>query len=503
MRPVSTAGWTAEAVRAHARLGETKLALDDAIATAQSAGLLAREGPLSLAASHAEIVDAARAGAAAGVKTFRDLTTKFQPPVPEAAGGLIGGLLGPAAPAPALPDAAAKAAELAKNKAVAFAPEFPMLQEISVRLDRLEQDTSAATRSVFGPDAGEKLADLDADCLALLEKTPAYRLRWASYAEAMSLFTLPAGQEKNIVGELARTLENSAAAAAAVIARSEKYDFKKNVYDFRQTVRNLVDAGGRARALDLHRLHADTIAAHLARDAGFPLLLDAAGVATPASLKRTAAFIKAARADLSARLDVPSDFRAGHELAAERVGKVFEVIDALTAPDGSPSPVKISVVNYAGQRKFITEQGISSDFGAVFAGNLWRTARMAGRAARTQTASDAELASARVTDRFPDLELFLAADVKPTADAVRPFAEDWTALRLLKAKSVRLSDGRGWQAPVSAKDETGTELFLILGLQFERPLPAPADWPTIRSLRLESHLAAPAAPDAPAPAPDV
>jgi hypothetical protein len=265
-----------------------------------------------------------------------------------------------------------------------------------------------------------------------------------------------------------------------------------------------VDAGSQARALDLHRLHADAIATHLARDAGFPLILDAAAIMTPATLKRTTAFIKAARADLSGRLDVPADFREGHELAIARVNAAFEVIDALTAADGSPAPVNISIVNYADQRKFITEQGISSDFGAVFAGNLWRTARMAGRAARTQTAADAPLASARVTDKFPDLELFLAADVKPTADAVLPFTEDWTALRLLKTKSVRIADGRAWQASISIKDETETgaaDRYLILGLQFERPLPAPADWPTIRSLRLESHAAPPAPAAAPAAAP--
>jgi hypothetical protein len=498
MRPVSTAGWTAEAVRTHARLGETKTALDNALATAQSAGLLPKDGPLSLAASHAEIVKTAQAGAAAAVKTFRDITTKFQPPVPEAAAGLIGGLLAPSAPAPALPDAAAQAAALAKKSAVAFAPEFPMLQEVSVRLDRLEQDTFAATGAVFGAGAAEKLADLDADCLALFDKTPAYRLRWASYQDAMNLFTLPPGQEKNIVGELARTLENSAAAAAAVIAQSEKYDFKKNLYEFRQSVGNLVEAGGHARILDLHRLHGDTIAAHLARDAGFPLILDAAATATPASLKRTAAFIKAARADLSARLDVPAAFRAGHDLAVERTAKTYEVIDTLTADDGSPAPVKISVVNYAGQRKFITEQGLSADFTAAFAGNTWRTVRMAGRAVRTQPAADAGLASARVTDRFPPLELFFAADDNPAPDAVHAFTEDWTALRLIKAKSTRDPDGRGWQTPVSTKDETGAALFLILGLQFERPLPPLDDWPTIRSLRLESHLAAP--PPAAAPA---
>ncbi|MDR0901245.1 MAG: hypothetical protein LBM92_00550 [Opitutaceae bacterium] len=497
-RPIATAGWRAEAVRTYARLGETRKGLDDTLAAAQSAGLLPKEGPLSLAQSYTEIVKKAQSNAAAGVKVFREITLKFKP-ASEVAGGFVSGLLGPASPVPvpALPDAAAQAAALAKKNAVSFTPEFPMLQEVSVRLDGLEQATLATTQSVFGGDAAAKLADLDTEYLAILEKQMLYRLRWDGYVNAMSLFTLPAGLGKNIVGELARTLDDAAAAAAAIVTQSEKYDFK-NMYDFRNTIRNLTDAGLQGRVLDLHKLHANTIAAHLAREAGFPIIFDSSKVATPDSLRRTAAFVKAARDDFGGRLNVPSDFRAEHERAVERVGKVFAIIDAFTSIDGLPAPVGIFVANYADQKKFITEQGISSDFGAVFAGNLWRTARMSGRAARTQTPSDAELASARVTDNFPDLELFLAADVKPTADATRVFAEDWTALRLLKAKSVRKSDGRGWQTSISAKDKEGdkeTDLFLILGLQFERALPELADWPTIRSLKLESHLAAPA-PDA-------
>ncbi|MDR1009907.1 MAG: hypothetical protein LBM04_02035, partial [Opitutaceae bacterium] len=277
-RPVSTAGWTAEATRTHAALTVAKQGLDDALASAQSAGLLPKEGPLSLAQSYDTIVRKAQAQADAGLKTLRDITLKFRPPS-EQAGGFISGLLGSDTPAPPVPDAAAAAAAgatgLARKNAITFTPEFPMLQEVSARLDRIEQDTLAATRSVFGADAAGTLAELDTDYLALVEKQTLYRYRWETSTAAMGLFTLPAGLEKNIVGELARTLGDSAASAAAIVTQSEKYEFK-NVYDFRQSIRNLVDAGSQARALDLHRLHADAIATHLARDAGFPLILDAA-----------------------------------------------------------------------------------------------------------------------------------------------------------------------------------------------------------------------------------
>ncbi len=484
------AGWLTEARRTHATLETARNALGAALDQGRANGTFAKDSAPALATAYESLVQKARAQNEAGSKAIRDVLQKFTKPdlaalaAKAAPGGMVGDLV------TSVTDKAGPTAdELARKVRTSFTPEFPMLQEISVRLDQMEQSTLAETRAIFGNTKIEDLALLDKNYLAIHEKRPLYEVRSSTYARGMGLFTIAPETAENLVGELVRNIEQAAATAATIDAEGIKYD-QALMVEYRNALRQITSAGAKAREIDLYKLHHDTIAAYLVKNTGFPLLLDATdNPLTPASLKTAAVYIKAARSDLR-EARPPAAARPVFDRTSERITKVGSVLDALAAPDGTPASVKIQIAKYEDQRKFITERGISTDFGAVFAGNLWRTARMSGRAARTQSPSDAELAAIRVTETMPPLELFLAADVKPTPDTQATFADAWTTLRLIAKNGLRKSEGRAWQAPVSIRDNTlapgapQSDLYLILQFQYENPLPELADWPTRANLGL-------------------
>lgn len=489
-RESNIAGWLTEAHRTFTTLTAAKTALDTAIEQGRSTGIFAKDAPATLAAAYTDLVQKARAQNDAGTKAIRDVINKFAKPdlgaLAAKAGnvGVVGELVGSVTE-----KGPVSAEDLAKKMKTSFTPEFPMLQEITARLDQMEQTTLAETRAVFGDTKPEDLALLDKNYLDIYEKRPLYEIRYTAYNRGMELFTLAPSTAETLVGELGRHIEQAAATAAAIDAEGTKY-MQALMSEFRNTLRQVTRAGNQARELDLYKLHHDTIAAYLRQNVGFPILLDATdNTATPETLKKTVDFIKAARADL-ADSRAPSAARANVNRSNERIAKVGAILNALAAPDGTPGSVKIQIAKYDDQRKFITERGISTDFGAVFAGNLWRTARMSGRAARTQSPSDAELATIRVTEAMPPLELFLAADAKPTPDTQATFSDTWTTLRLISKAGFRKSDGKTWQAPVSIRDNTIAEgapqvdLFLILQFQYDNQLPELADWPTRTNLGL-------------------
>ena len=133
-------------------------------------------------------------------------------------------------------------------------------------------------------------------------------------------------------------------------------------------------------------------------------------------------------------------------------------------PDGRPAP------------KF--------DFWRTRVGNIWRVTRIGTQRVRTEARSTADLA------RFPVSESALRVDFFRGVDDTEPdksFAYDsmWAVLKLIQEPFARrLPGGKEWEVMVSLKDDAGQERFLLLIVQFEKPLPELEQWPSATQLAL-------------------
>jgi hypothetical protein len=467
--------WRDEVGRRYAALDVQRTALDDVQKQAAASGLFPK-GTFTLAGAYDALVSATRAQSEAGLKAFRAVIQKFvptalqqtpPPPPPTKVAGIT------------IPSASSAPAALS-----IFSSDFVLIQEVSSRVDRMDQEMQAQTQSAFSESDKSELPNLDKRYFGLIDNQPAYLLRAHVYRDAVDLFTVPAGTEKTLVGNLGKAITAVAGDAGAISLRVDKYEGELR-NEFQYATRNLLIAAQQIRVNGLFALHEDTVGAYLRTNVGFPLVWDGGSrVMTSASIKEADTFLKESRTDLQIS-QVPDAARASFDLTTKRVIALSGIDDALVTPEGDPVTVSLLLVGFNDQRKGVVDRGLTQQFAASFAGNLWRSMRMGGRAFRTQVGSDTEIYKAQVSDTFPALELFLAPDVKAQPDSRYNFEPNWSALRLLRSDSIRRPGGKDWEAVLRMKDDTGTDQFLLVVCQFPKALPEVADWPTLSSLSLK------------------
>ena len=451
-------GWREEVGERFDALDQKKVAMADLRRQMADSNLLP-PGAFSLAGAYKALVEGARAQSEAGLKSFREVIRMFAPPKLEIAGTTM----------PSLGDLGDS--------------DFTLLRDVATRVDRLDQEMTAEAKSTFSDSDQLELPGLDRRLFGEFENQPLYLWRWQYYHDAVALLRPAPGLEKTIVGSLAKTLEDVAAGGAALAVRAEKYEADGRA-EFQPAARNLAAAAQPVGGAALFALHADAVAKFLKTTVGFPLIFDVPDrPMSVAALKETDKFLRAARADLQVRA-IPDAARDTFALTNRRVSRLLALLDGLVTGDGDPAPVKVLLPPYADQRKGILDRGLTQTFAANFAGNLWRSLRVDGRAFRTQVPADTEIARVLVSDSLPPLELFLAADVKPDADARYAFEPGWSVFRQLRTHAIRRANGKDWEGVVQLKDDTGADQFLLLLFAFDKPLPEMAEWPTMDSLQL-------------------
>jgi hypothetical protein len=454
-RPTAS-GWREEVIERFNALDQKQVELADLRRQMTESNLLPA-GAFSLGGAYKAMVEGARAQSEAGLKSFRAVIEKFAPPKLEMGGVSIPSSLGNS--------------------------DFTLLQDVATRVDRLDQEMTAQAKSTFSDSDQMELPALDKRLFDLFENQPLYLWRWQYYRDAVTLFTPAPGLDKTIVGSLAKSIDDVAAGATALAVRAEKYEADGRA-EFQPSARNLAAAAQPVGSTALFALHAETLANFLRNNAGFPLIFDVPDrPMSVETLKQTDKFLRAARTDLQVG-NIPEAARPTFALTTQRVNRTIAMLDALVTGDGEPAPVKVLIPNYTDQRKGILDRGLTQSFAASFAGNLWRSLRVNGRAFRTQVPADTEIAKVLAPDSLPPLEFFLAADVKPEPDARYNFEPAWSIFRQLRTNAVRRPSGKDWEGVVRMKDETGAEQFLLMLYQFEKPLPEMSDWPTMDSLQL-------------------
>lgn len=449
------AGWREEVVRRFGALDVQRTALDDLRKQAKDSGVFPA-GAFSVGGSYQALIASTRAQSEAGLQAFRAVMQKFAPPKVQVAG---------------------------KEVAAPVSFDVPLLQEVSARVERLDQEMVAQAQGAFTENDKAELPALDKRYFEVLDNQPLYAWRTQVYRDAIDLFTLAPGTEKTLIGNLAKALNEATAQINGLNGRVDKYEADAR-NEFQLAARNLLGATQQIRFGAFFALHADTVTNFLRTTVGFPVIIDATDrPMNAATLKQTDAFLHGARADLQIS-SVPENSRPSFDLTAKRVNAVSAVTDVLINGEGEPTTVKLLLPAFNDQRKGIVDRGLTQQFAASFAGNLWRSVRVGGRAFRTQVPADTELAKASVVDTLPQLEFFIAPDVKAEADARYTFEPGWSAFRMFKADVIRRPGGKEWEAVVRLKDDTGAEQFLLVLFQFEKPLPEMSDWPTVASLRL-------------------
>ncbi|MDR3228892.1 MAG: hypothetical protein LBT53_05725, partial [Puniceicoccales bacterium] len=152
-RDKSTPGWLDAAQKSWPAVATAAQALDTAVEAAQGKDILPKE-KISLAVACKKYLETAAAGMTAELAPLRNVISKFRPPAildkaTSAAQDSVLNKISGASPVPT--DLVAEAAKkrLAAQRAN-FSPFFPMQQEISARLDELDQKTASLAGSALG-----------------------------------------------------------------------------------------------------------------------------------------------------------------------------------------------------------------------------------------------------------------------------------------------------------------------------------------------------------------
>ncbi|MDR3229267.1 MAG: hypothetical protein LBT53_07655 [Puniceicoccales bacterium] len=537
-RDKSTPGWLDAAQKSWPAVVAAAQRLDTAVEVAQGKDILPKE-KISLAVACKKYLEAAAAGMTAELAPLRSVISKFRPPalLDKAASAAQDSVLNKISGAsPAATNLAADAAKKAlAAKRANFSPFFPMQQEISARLDELDQKTASLAGSALGEAAATEIAKLDTNYFAASYDKPVYRVRFNGYADAMRLFRTAAELapelSPRLIGNLSDALRDSESAASNLAARAAGYS-DSLMHEYRESTKNLSTLGKTAAAGAIFELYSQTLGDMLLKDAAFPVILDSPNPPmTPETLKRLAGNLRGAASDLASNAaGVPPRQRETFDLSSARVTAVTAVVKALIRENGELATVKILVPDLSDQQTVLARAGVEN-FANSFAGNEWGTLRLGGKTSRAhrQAASPGfkpdELLVAKSADKLPTLELFKGADALPKPDAILTFETAWTPFVLLSAPrsgALRKGDGETWQATISIKEpppvgppangekKTDTEksasektaattsagktaaeknlvlqtFLLTLQFQFDAPLPELEKWPTLKNLKL-------------------
>ena len=361
---------------------------------------------------------------------------------------------------------------------------FTLGADINSKLVAAQQQIKTQAEASFAPDELTELQTLDK---SFLEKTPAgdplFVARSSLYQLAVEQMREPAGPAAPLIGSFVRQRDQVLAGIAAAREKGGRYQ-GSFATELQGVVGRLLDLAQTRRVERLYVRYFGEVDAMLRRQAGFPLLNDSARSMTIAELRALDVSLRSARTDLPGlRAGLPpAKVVSEIDKLETRVQGLTSLTEALVAEDGRPATVTLTLLKYDDQKRRLG----ADQFGARFAGNLWRMLRVNNRRVRTEASANDDLAKLSVADPGVTLDFFRGIDDKePDLTSALGGKVEWAALRLLQQSSVkRLAGGKDWEVTVTQKTQDGSERFLLLLLRFEKPLPEPEQWPTASRLGL-------------------
>jgi len=356
------------------------------------------------------------------------------------------------------------------------------------------QDLRDRTDTTLTSKEQQEMQDLDDLYMLKSKEGPRlFEARSALYQRALNPVPPSADDAAPLIGRLARAKEALATNARLLEDRVKGFD-GKDASRVQLTARGILP-GGQYGTLDrLVDRYTAEIASLLAKNALFPLVAseDAAGgpSLSPDAARALSAKMKAVGKDLAAApaASWPQGVAAKVEALPARVAAPTEILDAiLPQSGGGTATVTLTLVGAADQKKLMAERLNSEEFAPNSVTFFWRTMRIGGKRLSTEAAAATEIGRFPLADSAFPIDFYRGVD-DPKPDRSLAFTGDWAVMRLLHQSYTRRRDGgKDWEVMLPLKDGAGRPRYLFLLLQFEKPLPEMADWPTRAQL-------APAAP---------
>jgi hypothetical protein len=364
---------------------------------------------------------------------------------------------------------------------------FTLPAEIRRRLLTVQQQLKQQAESSFPAD---ELAELQALDKLFLEKTaagePLFVARTEIYQLALAQAMEPAGASTPLVGNFGKQVDQLRTGMTAAKERSDRYQ-GSYASEMNGVTRRLLDLAQSQRLEKLYERYLAEVETVLRGSVGFPLLNGSPRAMSAAELRAVDTVLRGVRSEMpSLRAGQPQRLVASIDLLESRLQKLSAISEALLNADGRPATVTVTLLNYADQRRSLLRQIGAEEFGAKFVGNLWRMIRVNNKPFRTEARANEELAKISAADAAFTVDFFRGVEDKEP-DRTFTLKADWAALQLLQQGTARRQPGgKEWEITLAQKESDGSsaERYLILLLQFEKPLPEFEQWPTASRLGL-------------------
>ena len=363
---------------------------------------------------------------------------------------------------------------------------FTLPADIRRRMITVQQQIKAQAESSFTPEEISELQTLDK---LFLEKTSAGEQLFLARSELYQLAisqTRPAPRSgASLIGSFTQQVEQARAGIAAVKEKADRYQ-GSYAPELNGVMRRMLELALMRRVEGLYEVYLADVDAMLRKQVGFPMLNGSARSMTVTEMKALDALLRSARGDLPGLRagQPPAKLAAAIELLETKTQRLSSLSEALLTEDGRATTVTITLVNFADQKKRLG----SDQFGARFAGSLWRKLRVPKGSIRTEANANDDLARLAISEPGLNIEFFLGNDDKePDCTYSLGGNVDWAVLRLLQEPSVRrLAGGKEWEITITQKPRDGSsgERQLLLLLRFEKPLPEINQWPSAIRLGL-------------------
>ncbi len=365
---------------------------------------------------------------------------------------------------------------------------FTLPAELKRRMAGVQQQIKQQAEGMFPAD---ELGELQALDKLFLEKMPTGEPLFAARAEvyrlALAEATESAAAGTSLVGSFTKQIEQMGRGITAAKERGERY---QGAYaaELGSISRRLLEIARSTRFDGLYTRYIAEIDSMLRGSAGFPLISGSPRTMTMVEMGSVDKLLRSARAELPALRagSPPARLAPAIDLLDTRVQQLSALSEALMGDDGKPANVTMSLLNYTDQRKQLLAQLGTEEFGSKFVGNRWRVLRVNNKRVRTEARANEVLAKISAAESALTIDFFLGVE-DPEPDRTYAFKNDWAAVRLLQQPSTRRqASGKDWEVTLSQKekDGAGAERFLIVLLQFDKPLPPIDQWPTASRLGL-------------------
>jgi len=365
---------------------------------------------------------------------------------------------------------------------------FTLPTEIRRRMIVVQQQIKQQAEGTFPAD---ELSELQALDRLFLEKTsggePLFAARTEVYQLAIAQAVEPAGSQVTLVGNFSKQIDQLRAGMIAAKDRGERYQ-GAHATELVGVTRRLLDLAQSRRVEGLYERYLAEVDTTLRGSVGFPLLSGSVKTMTAADLRKVNTLLRSARSEMPALRSgqLPARLSSALDLLETRVQRLTAISEALLNDEGKPATVTLTLLNDADQRRSLLRQIAPDEFGAKFVGRLWRMIRVNNKPFRTEARTNEELARLTTADSSLTIDFFLGVEDRQP-DRTFALNVDWAVLQMLQQPSVRRqTGGKEWEIVLAIKEKDGAaaERYLIVLLQFEKPLPELDQWPTASRLGL-------------------